>query len=267
MSIVPIVLAGFAAGFIDVLAGGGSILVRAALGAAGLSALGASASGTVALLPAQVVTALLLRGALARSGPVAERDGAPDQRVGAGTGLPVLATVSVAGGFAGAVMLLLEPPGSLSAVEPWLILFAIGVVAGGASTSQASIVARVRRLGMGPRGGGALQAAVAIYAGYFGGGAGLLTLAALTLVGVRDIRAMTTLKIVLTTLMATAAALVFATAGLIRWPATIALAVAALSGGLAGVEAVRRVSAPLLRAAIVATGAVLTLALLAFGSR
>ena len=270
LSFVLIVLAGFAAGFLDVLAGGGSVLARAALGAAGLSALGASASGTMALMPAQVVTALLLRDALAG------QDGA-GWRTRDGTGLPVLAAVSVVGGLAGAVLLLLEPPGSLRAVEPWLILFAIGAFArgggapgvpgAGTSTDRASIAGRVRRLGTGSRGGAVVLAAVAVYSGYVGGGAGLLTLAALTLNGIGDIRAMTTLKIVLTALMGAAASLIFTTAGLVQWPATITLAVAAMSGGLAGVEVVKRMAAPLLRAAIIATGAVLTVTLLALGPR
>ncbi len=228
-----------------------------ALGAAGLSALGADASGAMALLPAQAVTALLLRDAIA-----ARHAPAGPARVGA----PMLAAVSVGGGFVGAVLLLLEPPGSLSAVEPWLILFAIGVVGRGASAGVAA-GDRTGRGGLGPRAAAVAQAAVAVYGGYFGGAAGLLTLATLSGGGFRDIRAMTTLKIVLTALMGAAASLVFATAGLIQWPATITLAVAALSGGLAGVEVVKRTTSPALRAAVIATGVALTLALLAFGPR
>ena len=229
----------------------------------------------MALLPAQVVTALLLRNALAGRGGAG-------WRTREGAALPVLAAVSVAGGLAGAVMLLLEPPGPLRAVEPWLILFATGAFArgfvvkgtsaagapaAGASTDRASIVGRLRRLGTGPRGGAVVLAAVAVYSGYAGGSSGLLTLAALTLNGVGDIRATTTLKIVLTALMGAAASLVFVTAGLVQWPATITLAVAAMSGGLAGAEVVKRMATPALRATIIATGTVLTVTLLALGPR
>ncbi len=224
----------------------------------------------MALLPAQVVTALLLRDALAGHGGAAGR-------AREGTGLPVLAAVSVGGGLAGAVMLLLEPPGTLRAVEPWLILFAVGafarggvapgVVTVGASPGRTTLAGRPGRLGTGPRAGTAMQAAAAVYGGYLGGGTGLLTLAALTLFGVGEIRAMTTLKIVLTALIGASASLVFATAGLVQWPATITLAVAALSGGLAGVQVVRRIGTTSLRATIIATGAVLIVALLVFGPR
>ncbi len=238
--------------------------MRAALGAAGLSALGASASGTMALLPAQAITALLLRDAL-RHRSVKPGSVKPGADQPARVGWPMLAAVSVGGGLVGAVLLLLEPPGWLRAVEPWLILFAVGVIGRGAAVAIRR--GGTRRGGLGPRAATAAQAAVAVYGGYGGGATGLLTLAALTGVGLRDIRAMTVLKIVLTALMGAAAALVFATAGLVQWPATITVAVAALSGGLAGVEVVKRTTSPMLRAAVIASGAVLTLALLAFGPR
>ena len=224
----------------------------------------------MALVPAQVVAALLLRDVLAGHGGAGWRT-----REGAGP--PVLAAVSVVGGLIGAVMLLLEPPGSLRAVEPWLILFATGAFArggvargvhiAGASPDRASVAGRVGRFGTGPRGGAAVLAAMAVYSGYLGGGAGLLTFAALTLNGAGDIRAMSALKIVLTALMGAAASLVFVTAGLVQWPATITLAVAAMSGGLAGVEVVRRMATPALRATIIATGLVLTVTLLVSGPR
>ena len=67
MQLLLILLAGFAAGFINALAGGGSFLTFPSLIAAGLPAIDANATSTIALFPAQVATTFAYRSGLKTS--------------------------------------------------------------------------------------------------------------------------------------------------------------------------------------------------------
>ena len=114
-----VALAAFAAGFINAFAGGGSFLTFPALIAAGLPPIDANASNTVALFPGQIAT-----GYAARDGLVAA---SADSRVN----VPVLAAISLVGGFLGGILLLVTPESVFSRIVPWLILFATAIFAGG----------------------------------------------------------------------------------------------------------------------------------------
>ena len=238
---IIIAVAGFAAGFMNVLAGGGSFLTLPAMIAGGLTALGANASSTVALFPAQAVTSIL-----------AGRDVTKATKV-EGVSMGMLSLISLVGGFFGALLLLFTPPGVFTHIVPWLILFATGVFALGGRLGNATVT-------LNDAGIYAVQSVVAIYGGYFGGGIGIMMLAALTLFGLRDMRAMTSIKIVLAMLMNVAAVLTFVVAGLVRWPQTLVLGTAALCGALVGMATADKVPAPYVRAFVIVTGAVLTVA-------
>ena len=245
MILILVALAGFCAGFMNVLAGGGSFLTLPVLIAAGLSALGANASSTVALFPAQAITAFLAR----RNLNVLENETA-----GAVTAdVRVLSGIALLGGFGGALLLLVTPPSVFTHIVPWLILFATGVFARGAKITQGAMGLHLDRRGI-----YAVQAILSIYGGYFGGGIGILMLAALTVFGLRDVKAMNGLKIVLAMLMNVAAVLTFLVAGLVQWTPTIVLGAAAIIGGLVGMATARRVSAHFIRVFVIAIGVVLT---------
>ena len=243
MIFVLVALAGFCAGFMNVLAGGGSFVTLPALIAAGLSALGANASSTVALFPAQAVTSIMARGDLAAL--KTEGTAAIDVRM--------LAAIALVGGFAGALLLLVTPPSVFTHIVPWLILFATGVFARGSTITEGA-----RGLHLGRRGVYVIQTLVSIYGGYFGGGIGILMLAALTLFGLRDLKAMNGLKIVLSMLMNVAAVATFVVAGLVQWLPTIVLGLAAVAGGVVGIVTARRVSARFIRVFVISKGMVLT---------
>jgi uncharacterized protein len=102
------------------------------------------------------------------------------------------------------------------------------------------------------------QAVVAIYGGYFGGGIGILMLAALTLFGLRDIFLMNSLKILFAALMNASATVTFVIAGAVHWRWTAIVAIGAIAGGYAGLHATRRVPAKIVKGFVVATGIVLT---------
>jgi uncharacterized membrane protein YfcA len=242
MIFILVALAAFAAGFINAVAGGGSFLTFPALIAAGLPPIDANASSTVALFPGQIATAHA-----ARSGLIAA---SADARVN----VPALAAISLAGGLAGAFMLLLTPQAVFSHLVPWLILFATAIFAGGnfwISDSKRFRLSKAAVL--------SVQGMVAVYGGYFGGGIGILMLAALTLSGLRDIWLMNSVKILLAALMNAAAVVTFIAAGLVHWQWTLIVALGAIAGGYAGLHAARRVRPQLVKSFVVAVGIVLTI--------
>jgi hypothetical protein len=69
MIFLLVTVAAFAAGFINAVAGGGSFLTFPALIAAGLPAIDANASNTVAHFPAQLTTGFAARDGLGRAYP------------------------------------------------------------------------------------------------------------------------------------------------------------------------------------------------------
>jgi uncharacterized membrane protein YfcA len=159
-----LVAAAFAAGAMNAMAGGGSFLTLPALVYAGVPPVAANATGTAALLPGYASSAYGFR---------------RDIRPVAGIGVGRLAAVSLAGGLAGAALLLLTPDRVFRAVVPWLLLAATALFAFGGRLS-----AGLRRLGAGGRGATlAGLLAVSAYGGYFNGGLGILLLAQLGLAG------------------------------------------------------------------------------------
>ncbi len=242
MIFVLVALAAFIAGFINAVAGGGTFLTFPALIAAGLPPIDANASSTVALFPGQIATGYAVRGDLAAA--------SADSRIN----VPALAAISLAGGVIGGLLLLVTPQTVFSRMVPWLILFATAIFAGGNFRRPGTTKFRLSRRGI-----FAAQGLVAIYGGYFGGGIGILMLAALTLFGLRDIWLMNSLKILLGVLMNAAAAITFIAAGLVHWQWTIIVALAAVAGGYAGLHAARRVSAQIVKGFVVAVGLALTI--------
>ena len=111
-------------------------------------------------------------------------------------------------------------------------------------------------------GSGVAQFCIAIYGGYFGGGIGMLMLAALTLAGLAVRRAGAT-KNVLAGVMNASAVAIFAFSSDVHWPAALAVAVGALVGGQFGAWMMLRVDEHKLRLGVVGIGVVLTLGLFA----
>ena len=236
-----VALASFAAGFINALAGGGSFLTLPALIEAGVPPIAANASSTVALFPGQITTGFAARDGI--------RAAAKDHRIN----VPALAASSLGGGLVGGLLLLITPPELFARIIPWLILFATLVFAGGNLFRSES--GRFRLNGAGIL---IAQGFVAVYGGYFGGGIGILMLAALTLYGLRDIWLMNSLKILLAVLMNAAAVVTFIIAGLVHWQLTIIAGIAAIIGGYVGIHAARRLPQGIVKGFVIAVGLILT---------
>ncbi|WP_317852926.1 sulfite exporter TauE/SafE family protein [Azospirillum agricola] len=233
-----LMMAGFASGALNAVAGGGAFITFPALLFAGVPPVSANASSTVALFPGQAASSWAYRRDI---GAVSE------------VNLPQFAALSLIGGLIGALLLLVTPNALFADFVPWLLLFATSVFAVGHYAP--GVVARLR---LGGRGVLAVQFLISIYGGYFGGGIGFLMLAALTLFGLRDIHAMNGLRILLAMLMNGAAVAAFAVSGAVSWPETLAMAVAAVAGGYVGALGAKRVDPKRLKTGVVAIGAALT---------
>jgi uncharacterized membrane protein YfcA len=237
-SLLLIGIAGFYAGTQNVLAGGGSFITFPALLLVGLNPLAANMTSTIALFPSQITSAIAGRSLLSDVGAVSFRR---------------LFLVSCLGGVCGAFLLLNTPVTFFAKLVPWLVLFATSVFAWGNFRRKPLHVAH----GVPPSLLLAIQACIAVYGGYFGGGIGFLMLAALTVAGL-PVRAAAADKNFLAMAMNASAVLIFVFSKQINWQAAIALGLGGIGGGIVGSWLMHRVPEKLLRGFIVIVGAILT---------
>jgi hypothetical protein len=96
--------------------------------------------------------------------------------------------------------------------------------------------------------------AITYYIGYFGAGAGLLTMSALALCGVERIAEINALKTVITTTANAIACITFIIGGAVEWRFCWMMMIACAVGGYVGARNARRISDRVLRPFIVTLG-------------
>lgn len=234
---------GLLAGAINAVAGGGSFLTLPVLVACGLPSVPANATSAVALWP----------GTLASFGAY-RRELATGARL---TGF--LAGVSLLGGVVGAFILLRTPALTFDHLLPWLTLFATGLFAFGARISTRLKLS----LGSGENrrsllATGAIQFVLSVYGGYYGAGAGIMLLAVLTLLGMKNIHAMNAFKVLLTAAFNGAAVALFIVRGVVDWPVALCLMVGGLLGGYGGAWLARRLPPQGIRRFVIGVGVLTT---------
>jgi uncharacterized membrane protein YfcA len=239
MTPLLLIIAAFAAGVMNSVAGGGSLLTFPALVFGGVPPVIANASSTVALFPGSFASAWAYR-----------RDFKPVE----GVALAWLIAASLAGGVAGAFLLLFTPESYFDAIVPWLLLAATLLFAFGRQATP--VLQRLFRIG--PKGLVTIQFVVAVYGGYFGGAVGILQLAVYGLFGLTDLNAMNANKTLLTGTMNAIAVVVFIIAGKVWWIDTLLMLGGAVLGGYAGARVGRRIDPRILRVVITAIGLVMT---------
>jgi uncharacterized membrane protein YfcA len=225
-------VAGFLAATMNAIAGGGSFVSFPALIFAGVPAVSANASSTVALFPGTMASSWAYRGLIGGFG---------------GLGLGVLLGISVAGGLLGALLLLFTPAASFDALVPWLLLVASVTFAFGREAGE-WLRARVR-LGRGPL--VAAQFVLGIYGGYFGGAVGIMMMAAWMLLGQVDLKALNATRMLLVSAMNGVAVLCFVAAGVVSWPQCLAMLGGSVGGGYLGARAVRGMDPRIFRRLVV----------------
>jgi uncharacterized membrane protein YfcA len=243
--VVGLFLAATVAGAVNSVAGGGSLISFPALVAAGQPAILANATNTAALWPGSVASAVAYR-----------------RQTSLYRGLlPALLVPSIVGGLLGAFVLVSTPPDLFDRVVPFLVLFATLLFAARGRisrwTGQApGVDEHVTRAGR--VWGFLFQLLVATYGGYFGAGIGILMLASLGLMGLRDIHRMNALKTILGALINVIAFVFFAAKGLVVWPLAALMAAGAIAGGYVGARTAIRVDPRWVGRFVIAVGLVVS---------
>jgi uncharacterized membrane protein YfcA len=251
-----ILLASLLGGAANAVAGGGMLLTFPALIGLGVPPVVANATSTVALWPGALSSLWSYRADVA----------------GARRWTIALILPSVLGGLVGAWLLLVGGDAWFERLVPWLVFGATLLFV--AQRPVLRLVARRRARADatghdapvreavphdaardGPtRKALAFQLVVAIYGGYFGAGAGILTLASLGIIGFTDIHRMNGLKS-WTALCFNAVAIVsFAAWGVIDWPLAALMSVGTTLGGYGAAGLARRAPQALVRNLVGAIG-------------
>jgi uncharacterized membrane protein YfcA len=275
---VVVAAAAFAAGLINSIAGGGTLVSFPALLWTGRDSVLANATSTVALWPASLAGAYGFR---------------REQKGGARLFL-LFAAPSLVGGTLGAVLLLRTPSPTFARLVPFLILFATLLLAaqeplsrrlrgkrgvrrgasddeprdkgvdgtGGAGADERSGEAHGETTSRGWWAGAIVfQFFVGVYGGYFGAGIGILMLAALGLLGFTDIHRMNALKNLLAICINGVAALYFIASGAVIWADVLVMTFAAIAGGYSGARLAYRLGRRFVRLAVIAVGLAMSVSL------
>ena len=239
-SYVLLVLAAFGAGVMNSIAGGGSFLTFPALVFTGVPPIIANASSTVALFPGLFASAWAFR---------------KDFTSFEGVSFKELLGVALAGGIAGALLLLSTPERLFDSIIPWLLLASTLIFI--FAPNRAPAAQQTFRLRRGPF--LAIHFLLGIYTGYFGGAVGLITLAIWRLFGLTDIKAVNPNKILLGALTNTVAVACFVVAGKVWWTPALLMLVGAVAGGYTGARFSRRLSQRAVRVTVIAISIVVTI--------
>ncbi|GLW32323.1 sulfite exporter TauE/SafE family protein [Actinoplanes regularis] len=244
--ILLLVVAGLAAGGVNAIAGGGSLITFPGLIATGLPAVDANVTNSVSVFP----------------GYVSSVAGSRADLVGQGGRVRAVLPAAVLGSAAGCALLLATPGRVFEVVVPFLVLAAAGTLA---------FQERLRGLVGHPRVMSRRRAAVtlqvvvlvgAVYGGYFGAALGVMYVAALALILDEPLKRINALKNVLSAAVGLVTVLVFALFAHVHWGAVAVLAPATVVGGYVGARVARRLPARVLRYVIVTFGTLIGLLLL-----
>ncbi|MEO7190047.1 MAG: sulfite exporter TauE/SafE family protein [Vicinamibacterales bacterium] len=245
MTVVDLVLVGLAAvaaGAVNALAGGGTLISFPVLTFVGVPAVAANVTNTVALCPGFV------------GGIFAQRRDLAGQSRRLWLALPIGAL----GGIAGGLLLLHTNERAFRTLIPYLILLASGLLAAQERlrrwlvqhpehhARQASLLRVTLPVG-----------SAAIYGGYFGAGLGVILLAVLGLTLDDTLTRLNALKQTIALAVNLAAAILFLFSGQVVWSAGLVMAAGALIGGSLGGRLAGRVRPATLRTAVVVFGVVI----------
>jgi uncharacterized membrane protein YfcA len=244
-----LIAAGFTAGAINAIAGGGSLVSFPALLLTGMPAVAANATNAIALWPGSLTSVLAYRAAIV------------EQRRAA----LILSVPSLLGGLLGSIILLHTSEQLFRAVVPWLILFACAVLALQGRLARAWGERRDELRDRVPWALWLGQLLISIYGGYFGAGIGILMLAALAIVLPGSLQHANALKVLFALLINGIAAVYFLAMGAARLPEAALMAAASLAGGYAGVRVAQRLPAGIMRAVVVVYGVGVAVRLFAAG--
>lgn len=240
-----VAIAAVAAGGINALAGGGTLITFPMLIAVGLPSIAANVTNTVALCPGY------LGGTLAQARDLRGQKGR----------LWITLPVGVVGGLAGGILLLQTGEKLFRELVPFLILLASLLLA-----SQDLVRGWLSRRLSRRRSQAQLEnwswlpvGLAAIYGGYFGAGLSVIVLAALGVTLQDNLTRLNALKQVIAFGTNLAAAFFFLFSGQVIWPAALVMAAGALLGGVLGGRLAGHVKPTTLRWIVVSIGVFVSL--------
>jgi uncharacterized protein len=228
-------------GALNAVAGGGSFIGVPALLSAGIAPVAANATTTLAMWPGSLSSAIAYRQEIVR----------------ARHWLMTLGAASLAGGLVGGWLLIRTTDQRFLQLLPWLMLAAaVTFTLGGrvvdrllrrakADASKAGSAPRVPVWML------VFQFGIAIYGGYFGGGMGIMMLAAFSVAGMTDIHEMNGIKTLAAVAINGVALVEFIANGAIAWAPGLTMVGGAIIGGYYGAVLARRVSTGVVRAIVI----------------
>ena len=274
VSFIWLFVVAFVGGALNSVAGGGSFLTLPALLYAGVPAVSANATSTFAMWPASLSSAVAYRREISRAWAWTARLGA----------------ISLVGGLLGGLLLVRTSDSGFLQLLPWLMVLAAATFTlGGPLTSWARRRANVRTPaangldGSHPSDRAArldraasqpsstarastegsvssvhvplwtlpLQLMIATYGGYFGGGMGIMMLAAMAIAGMTDMHEMNGLKTVLAIAINGVALVTFIVTGSIAWAPGLVMVAGGVSGGYLGAATARKVAGDRVRVIVI----------------
>lgn len=245
LEVLVILAAAFWAGMINVVVGSGTLVTFPTLLLFGYPPIVANISNSIGIVG----------GGLSGSWGY-RREIAANKRL-----LLRLLPLSVLGGLAGALLLLVLPPEAFQAIVPALILLGLVMVAVAPRVQRAAAKAGQTAPDAAPSRRRALLLLMGIgllgvYGGYFGAAQGILIVGLMSLVTMESLQRINAIKNVLTTVVNGVAALTFMVAApeSIDWTVVLLIAVGATLGGLVGARVGRRLSPLTLRITILVIG-------------
>lgn len=238
-----VLVAGFLAAVMNAVAGGGTMLTFPALMAAGLSPVHANTTSTVALFIGMPGSVWAFRKHLTE----------------VKSWILPLSIVSLLGGLGGGMLLLALPPKVFERVVPWLLLMATLLFLLNAPIQRWLKKKRGEHAGEAePTGskpwGLAFQTGVAIYGGYFGAGIGIMMMAGLSLLGLRDVNRINALKSLLAVVCNVASVIWFIAQGSVDWRLAGWLIAGSIPGYFLGGHFAQRIPATAVRVIVAVIG-------------
>jgi uncharacterized membrane protein YfcA len=236
-------VAAFIAGVLNAVAGGGSFLLFPAMLNMKMLPVQANATNTVALWPGQLTSIAAYRDDIRRNMRLA---------------LP-MGLAGLLGGTAGALVLLHTPQMTFLRMVPWLLLVAATIFAASGPVSRwlerrkgtiaGSQAHPPRRLPV-----FLATIVVCFYIGYFGAGAGFLTITLLSLFGYENLNEINALKVVSTTMANGIAFVLFVVNGQVVWRYCLLAMITCAIGGYTSARFARMIPQAVLRGLVIFIG-------------
>jgi len=235
-------LAAVAAGAVNALAGGGTLITFPVLVAVGVPPVEANVTNTVALCPGYLGATLAQRG---------------DMR-GRKERLWLLMPAAIVGGIVGGILLLHTGERTFRMLIPFLILLASVLLAlqepiRSRLTHQTSHSAAISEFwAVFPVG------LAAVYGGYFGAGLSVIVLSVLAVMIDDSLTRLNALKQAIAFCVNIAAAILFLFSGLVHWSMMVVMALGSLAGGVLGGRLAGRIKPAALRWTVVTVGIIVS---------